>query len=253
MTTSLLLDHREGKLKDLFASSSIPHTCENLELGDIQIRHQEKTLFVFERKTIADLLASINDGRYKSQKQRLLQCFEPSQVFYILEGSCPFHATPRNYQDKIVHGSIINTMLRDKISVFFTKNVDETFQMLQCIWKRVHEDPEKYANPSQPTADHGKTTSVVRIKDPSTCYLNQLCQVPDISVKTAEAIIQRFPSMKELYEAFKDKDDTQKLNMLKDITTLDSKGKPRKLSSRVVANLITYMFHDGNGSKGNAV
>jgi ERCC4-type nuclease len=46
-------------------------TSEQLEIGDIQIIFDDK-LYVYERKTVSDLLSSINDGRYKEQKIRLL-------------------------------------------------------------------------------------------------------------------------------------------------------------------------------------
>lgn len=246
---SFRLDHREGKLKDLFASCSFPYECANLDVGDVIILNDNDIVCVFERKTIPDLLSSINDGRYKDQKQRLLQTYPTHKLFYVIEGSCMFNTAPRNQQDKTVHGAIINTMIRDHICTFCTKDVEETYQLLQCIAKRVHENPAKYNGNSHAKEETVKISHVVRTKDAKTCYLNQLCQVPDISIKTAEAIMQTYPSMASLYEACKGKSYQEKLNMLKDISTLDSKGKSRKLSSRAITNIVTYMLSNEHGGK----
>lgn len=246
---SLILDHREGRLKDLLADTSIPYTCQNLDVGDVVLLLDGKEWLVFERKTMSDLLASINDGRYRSQKERLLHAFAPQQVFYILEGACPFHVCPKTPQDKIVHGAIINTMLRDHVGVFYTRNVEETCHLLQCIFTRLQSDPSKYKIAPLPQELVPKPTHMTRTMDPTRCWVNQLCQVPDVSLKTAEAIAQRYPTLQAFYEAFRGKSSSQKLIALKELATTDSKGKSRKLSSRVISNLLTLMLgdHDGPG------
>lgn len=241
----LVIDHREGKLKELFSTSAIPHTYENLDHADIQILYNGTPVLLFERKTVADLLSSVNDGRYRNQKTRLLESYAPHQIYYIIEGASTYHTSPSKSQDKIVHGAMINTMLRDKISIFHTKNVEETFHLLQCIWKRVSEDPGKYCT----TANNAPTSSQQmpqlqhnRVKDAEMCYKMQLCQVPDISVKSAEAIMNVYPTIVSLISSLQTKTREEKLNLLKDITTVDSKGKSRRISSRIVDNILQYIF-----------
>ena len=81
---TLVVDNRESKIKTQFPQADTT-TYENLELGDFVIRLDNADFLVFERKTIPDLAASIKDGRYADQKQRLLAHYDPSKVFTSLK------------------------------------------------------------------------------------------------------------------------------------------------------------------------
>jgi len=71
MAPSYKLDHREGKLKEMFEEQKICLEYENLECGDFQILNEEgEIMFIFERKSIDDLLASIKDADTKIKKSR---------------------------------------------------------------------------------------------------------------------------------------------------------------------------------------
>lgn len=57
MGTRLVIDHREGKLKELSATGipgfpGIGIQYENLELGDIVIYHGDSMVYMMERKKI---------------------------------------------------------------------------------------------------------------------------------------------------------------------------------------------------------
>ena len=59
-----------------------------LPLGDILIQTDEgKNVMLIERKTYADLLASIKDGRYEEQSYRLIHSsgFPLHSVVYLLD------------------------------------------------------------------------------------------------------------------------------------------------------------------------
>ena len=67
----LILDHREGKLKELFQNNlDIKLDYQNLDYGDFCIFNNENPFIIIERKTLDDLSSSIIDGRYKEQKQK---------------------------------------------------------------------------------------------------------------------------------------------------------------------------------------
>ena len=72
----LVIDNREPKelitaLQNRVDSVSL----ENLEIGDIIIKNDNnKTILIFERKSLSDLISSIKDGRYKEQSFRLSHC-----------------------------------------------------------------------------------------------------------------------------------------------------------------------------------
>ena len=76
MSFIIKIDNREKKLIDILDNSDnkLSYVKENLDLGDIQIISQETNdiLVLIERKTLSDLSSSIKDGRYKEQKNRIL-------------------------------------------------------------------------------------------------------------------------------------------------------------------------------------
>ena len=71
-STTIYIDTRESKLRELLEKNEETFITKPLELGDILIEHPNRQILI-ERKTIADFHASITDGRYKNQKLRLLE------------------------------------------------------------------------------------------------------------------------------------------------------------------------------------
>lgn len=66
---------------------NIELSTENLSVGDIVIEDNDKTLIIIERKTLADLGASIKDGRYKEQSYRLNGIDHHNHnIIYLIEG-----------------------------------------------------------------------------------------------------------------------------------------------------------------------
>lgn len=61
--------------------------------------------YVLERKSSADLLTSISDGRYLSQKWRMLHCGLPHRLYLVeLEGD--YSLRPSNKQVRGVHAAV---------------------------------------------------------------------------------------------------------------------------------------------------
>ena len=253
MTSTLLkLDLRENKLKALFEAQS--STLENEEKtpyniiyeqllhGDIQILIDGEISFVFERKTIDDLIASIKDGRYKNQKANLIESgFTTTQIYYIIEGNVKWSTNPKHSIDKTLFGAVINTCIRDKIGIFTTKNLEETFNLINLIFQRVQSEPKKYIS------SHEITKQIVTLSSnqkctKEKCFLFQLCQIPEISEKTAEAIALKYKSMKDMITSLSSKSDQERLSEFCEIKTVDSKGKARKISSKAVTSLNEYLF-----------
>ena len=67
-------DNREKDLIKLLETKGYDVVLENLDLGDIQFVDliSKEIIIIIERKTYADLSASIKDGRYKEQKERMI-------------------------------------------------------------------------------------------------------------------------------------------------------------------------------------
>jgi ERCC4-type nuclease len=177
----------------------------------------------------------------------MLEAYESSVVYYIIEGTFDYVEADvmlNGISKKAMISCVINTMIRDNIKVFVTKNVKETFHLIQAIYTRVQKEPEKYVK----TADIDSSKAEIPVQkgrgalSKEDCYKNQLCQIPDVSLKTASAIVKKFPSFKEMLNTLSTLDDTEKLKILKEIRTEDNNGKQRRISEKVAKNIIEYIL-----------
>lgn len=230
----LKLDHREGKLKELFDQHKpFEVVYENLEYGDAQLVYKNDVVFLFERKTIADLTASIKDGRYKNQKTRMLQQYRHTQYYYIVEGSVAFGNTTQPLVS--VESALVNMMLRDHIGVFHTTTLRQTYELLCGIVKRFVADPEKYLQPTemreQVVVETSQGDSVQKV------YEKLLCQIPGVSQKSAAALQERWPTFQGLYSEISGLPLDQRTSVLSEV-----KVNGRKISKRIVEGVLKYLF-----------
>ena len=233
----LVIDHREQAIKDVIgAYEEFSHAIlwENLPVGDFAIRGAADTspLLLIERKTIRDLAASIKDGRYRNQKEALIAAAPPLGVFYIIEGAVSF--SPHTQDTLLVDGisykaivsAILNTCIRDKIHVFITKDLEETMDLVIAIFGRTMSQTTP-----QTTQTHAQAPK--RVHDKTSCYLAQLCQIPGVSMKTAEGIASKYRTMNELCCAIQEHGKAA----LADVKTGENK---RAISSTVRDRVVEY-------------
>jgi len=206
-------DVREHEAIEYATEQKCELETKALEMGDIQIRSETETL-VFERKTVADLAASIKDGRFREQKQRLLSHFPPHRITYIIEGAYKsvFRTTPFHGIDAAAYTSaVLSLQYRDGCHVMLTPSVKETVTYIYAIASRMASHPEKiaYAPPNPTEETYASSLSVKSKKGdnltPALCYVLQLSQIPGLSVKLATDIASVYPSMSVLLSAMQEK------------------------------------------------
>lgn len=244
------IDHRECAIKPLITSllerENINYSLENLECGDFIIEVDGQPLLVIERKTIKDLLASIKDGRLRDQKRKMIEQYDKSKIMYLIEGVLSFQEMPKGFTDveyKSLKSSVINTQVRDKVTVMQTNNLQETCAYLYDVVYRVYQNPSKYCLETtgellpiqQPISLNG---AIKKKTTRNEVFIQQLCQVSGISHKTAEAISREFIDMKTFYESLLPLDNEQKLKLLKNIYLKDN----RRINSKVADTIVQYMF-----------
>lgn len=206
----LLIDYRENKFID--KNEKVQNNVEivNLDLGDFQFVHGENTniKMIIERKTINDLAASIKDGRYLEQKNRLLSYRNNNpqvKIAYIIEGHYSFSPlfTASNMNNKTLSGSIINSMLRDDIHIWMVKNEDETKHILANLHQRFTTDASKYFsdeknkqckdennyNFAATSNFFGAQAKKKENMNENLCLIIQLSCIPGLSHKKAQDII----------------------------------------------------------------
>ena len=158
MNYSLIIDYREHTIKKYFEGldfskdknlKNIDLKIENLDLGDIVIKKDDKIILIIERKTFQDLYSSINDGRYKEQKIRLKHNYNDYQIVYIIE-DCDVKYIKNKFSnfDSIVNGAIINSIFRDNIKLLRTKNIDETLIYIKTLLKKVQNNLDFFVKPN---------------------------------------------------------------------------------------------------------
>jgi len=241
MTVVLQVDGRETGLLDALEkhafglSNAVEVRSVQLHIGDAVITYtpadaaQPSVELVFERKTVADLVASIKDGRYREQKARLLAHYVPKNICYVVEGMPSLDDPNETFfgiRASAITSAVIHTMYRDGMHFYFTKNVQDTAKWLALVCAKVAAHPDKFtgASASQDAGSGGGagegtgSTYVEHVKakackisniDPRTCYTLQLCQIPLISQKIAIAIVDRYPTFRSLFEAL-DRAETDK-------------------------------------------
>ena len=213
---------------------------ENLLLGDIHITY--KTLnYIFERKTLQDLQASIVDGRYKEQKARLLSNISQKYITYIIEGDNILSSNCFSKYKSMIQGAYLHTMFRDNIRILYTKNIVETTTLILLISTKILDKPDKFLY-EEYTADKCYTDFVKLKKkkidniDLKTCFIMQLSQIPMISNVIAKNIYAKYKSMGNLVKSLAPFESAEQ--KIKELCKLDGVGKEK------AASIVKYLFTD---------
>lgn len=250
MSVNIVIDSRENSLKSMFVDKNINHSIEYLDLGDIILKRNCEVIVIIERKTTEDLYSSIQDGRFRDQKYRLKQNFKDNQIMYIIEGGisetqCKYR---KNYKS-IIYGSILNCMYRDNLKVLKTCNLNETFETILNLAKKIDKNPEFFdkdndcAN-SIPKMNFEDTIKLKK-KDnltPEKCSLIQLCQIPGVSLGIGSVILEKYKSLSNLIlEYNKINDNKESEVLLENIKYKVKNDKERRVGPTVSKRIYEFL------------
>jgi ERCC4-type nuclease len=263
------IDYREMKLIQYLTGlikedANIKMVTENLPIGDIILCDdlgQEKA--IIERKSLADLAASIRDGRYKEQSFRLNQCdLHNHQIYYLVEGDLRYYKPFKGSPDKKALLSAMTSMSFFKgFSLYRTMNLEETAEwLLQFAVKLEKENGRPFylesegasvagasvagaivAEPNYAPASYAEVVPHKRIKKDNITAENigeiMLAQIPSVSTTSAAAIMQKFSTFSNLMTMLQS--DPQCLNT---ITTTNKNGEKRKLTKPCIQAIFDYLI-----------
>ncbi len=193
----LIIDNRETALHELV---KVDHEFLQLHIGDIIIGESvEKPILILERKTYADLQASIIDGRYREQRGRLLA--SGARVGYVLEGSPTMLRPPMTGAS--IEKIVSRLMLVHGVAVFRTPNTAGTAELITTLNGMWQEDPKCFDTEtnSQRAADGIHVVKKNNTESPEVFGISMLCLVPGISVKAAEAWLATFGNVGTVIKA----------------------------------------------------
>lgn len=230
----LVIDNRE---RDLLQVIGECHR-KNLDLGDIIVYdNDDNEVLVIERKTVKDLAISIKDGRHKEQKARLIDCYalKGIKVMYIIEGNIEQKGKISGIPYTTLISSMINTMLRDDILVYQSKDINDTKDFILAVYNKyckgdlTHDKEVAYVGEALKLKKKDN-------KNQEDSMIFMLCQVPRISVSIAKAIREHYKSIKDLILAYEACQDCE--NMLMDIK-ISEKRKLGHVASKSIWRYLT--------------
>jgi len=248
------LDYREKKLngqllklKDTNKFDKISIVLENLSIGDVIICDDDgKEKMIIERKTLSDLASSIKDGRYAEQSYRLNgYSMVNHNIVYLLEGiiadwperKARMTRTPK----KTLYVTMFSLQYYKGFTTINTKNVEETAEYIVRVTDKLSRDKKQCYYDS--SCNYVPYTSVVKKEKkknitPENIDIIMLNQIPGISLKTSEVIIEKYKTVYNLIQEL-----NENLGCLDNVKLKATNGE-RKISKSAVKNIKEYLLKE---------
>ena len=193
----MILDSREHKLIEFLPGA----TVQTLPVGDIWIG-DEKGLII-ERKCVADLEASILDGRYREQRSRCMAAAteKGASLVYIIEGVLRGNRMPTSALQK----HITRLCIRYHIPVLRTGSVQETAALCSLLEEQWTADKTTFEQPATMTYVETRGSSrQANTDDPLVFATSVLACCRGVSVAIAQELLRAFGSLDGVFAASKE-------------------------------------------------
>lgn len=248
----LVVDHREHALIERLNARGVQFVTESLHLGDIAFREHTTypEILVIERKTVDDLKASICDGRAREQKARLMNSgLDTQRIMYLIEGNMDYDLTHKisGLPVSTLIGSIINTQLRDGISVYKTAHINETVSYICRLAEKMEKEGDIFFKKIATTMTDSEYSSVLKKKKkanmtPKVWFISQLSLVPQVTEKVASVITDAYPTPIQLINAYNACNDVNSgEKMLADLTYTIANNKTRRIGKVMSKRIYDFM------------
>jgi ERCC4-type nuclease len=253
---NIIFDERETTLFESSKNLSNNHSQhlniskKVLPLGDILITNREnKELALIERKSVADLLASIKDGRYEEQSHRLIHAsgLNRHNIIYVIEGGFSFL---KPTDKRTVYSALTSLNLFKGFSIYHTVSIQETAEWILFMTDKIGKDLEKgkhfcssFIHEDLAVVPESYSGMVQKVKQNNITPENigeiLLCQIPGISSVNAKAILKHFEgSFLKLILSIQESSESE--DIFKQIV-LEKEGKVRKISKVCYENIIRFL------------
>jgi ERCC4-type nuclease len=239
----LVIDNREpAELITTLQSRVDNISLENLELGDIIIKNDNnEVVLIFERKSLADLISSIKDGRYKEQSFRLSHSeLDNKYIYYIIEGNIiSFLNKEQESTKKMLFSSILSLSYKKGFSILRTTGLPDTAEFIIRFYEKIKIEESEKLEP-QTSATASTYSNVIKTSKKSNITTNNineimLTQIPGVSIHVAKTLMLKFKTIKDLTNALCE--DNKCLSSI----IIDYEGGKRKISKSVVETLIKFL------------
>jgi hypothetical protein len=212
----LLADKREGAviphLEPLLGNALVDH---QLNTGDYLVCQKADALSggavtvvaCFERKSLKDFASSLRDGRYESERRKMLELRSRTgcQLYFIIEGAAfpsPDWAISSGVKYQSVMSAMITLPMASAIHVMQTKDTKHTAERLRDFVHALDKISHPYTYPLLEGHVHSEEalagslvpTSVTGRyeKDPDTHCMEMWNKLMGISLTTAKLIVSKY-------------------------------------------------------------
>jgi ERCC4-type nuclease len=195
----MILDAREHGLKTLLPGS----TSTSLDVGDIWIGMEGKHGLIIERKSVADLEASILDGRYREQRSRCMSYAteKGASLVYIIEGVL----RGNRMQTSALQKHLTRLCIRYHIPVLRTGSLQETADLCLLLEEQLATDPSTFEQPASMTYVETRGSSrQANTDDPLVFATSVLSCCRGVSVSIAQELLRTFRSLDGVLAASKE-------------------------------------------------
>lgn len=194
---------------------------QRLDVGDVCISHRDTSnasnddsgdtdrltkSIVVERKTWADLCASICDGRLAEQKSRMVDETNV-RYMYAIEGAevhswDGFHRG--SMRQKCMWGALLKMQLRDGFGVVHTRAPDDTAALVRYLGQQLMQGGLATGDGCRNSSASSVLSGVQKRKrdnltdNPTAVLRGMLTVVPGMSATRAESVVSRFPTVAAL-------------------------------------------------------
>jgi len=193
----MILDSREHGLNALLPGA----TSVTLDVGDIWIG-EEKGLII-ERKSVADLEASILDGRYREQRSRCMAFATEKgrSLVYIIEGAMKGNRMATSAFQK----HLTRLSIRYHIPVFRTASLQETADLCTLLEEQWMTDKTTFEQPATMTYVETRGSSrQANSDDPRIFAASVLACCRGISMSMANDLLTALGSLDAVFAASKE-------------------------------------------------
>ena len=250
----LRVDYREKKLIKLlnaylvqFNLNNITIIIESLDVGDLIIcDDDDKEKLIIERKSLNDLASSIKDGRYVEQSLRLSHfSLHNHNIIYLIEGNLSTWTNRYKVQANTLHSAIFSLNYYKGFSVQKTNDMTETAEYILRVCDKLNRSQKKvpyYCSGEINYNDENYVSVIKKVKKDNITPENIseiiLSQIPGISSKTSQVIIDKFGSLYQLLNAL-----NENPKCMDNICFITDKGTKRKISKNAIRNISQYLLY----------
>ena len=284
----IIIDYREkdlielcnSKLNENFKNINIIH--ENLPIGDVIIKDDnDNELIIIERKSLKDLAASINDGRYSEQSFRLNNCnIHNHNIIYLIEGEWSLY-NKYKHKGRITEQTLISSIISINyfkgFSIYRTSHTTESAAYILYLADKLEREKGKkipfYTNKNNNEISNEQNINsndiqsslnsnlVIKEEDNEKqtvnyCEVSKRVKKDNITVNNiGEILLSQIPNVScqsaiaimEKFKTIKNLiENLEKDNKcLNDITT-GKNGKTRRLNKNCIINIFNYLLQKEN-------